>query len=826
MKVILTKRISAILTLFGSFLGAAITAHAGPVAPVAPGANVPLSGTTAIESPTTAGFVIRDELIPFEVRNPVDEVILTGILQDRVVRNSDGDTVFAPRLRDLANPPGQFGWVIGVRVSGYSGVAVNAEYKLDGSGDVGPQSVTRTAGTGDQLFFSHGSALINPPDEQRFLTIVTDELEYSLAGRFEIFVSNDFGGPVHSTLIENTAAPTPFYQVDPNDSIQAAIDAASPGDRIYVAAGTYNENIVLREGIDVIGADPCTTIINGGGSGSVVTLTNLIDTEFAGFTVSGSGSGNGDSGIRIQGGRPSVNNNKITGNNDGIYTVSSDALVCGNRMFDNTSAGIHLVKSSPLVTGCFVYRNDVGILAEDTGSNDAQFVNNTVDDNDGDGIRFEFCNPVVFNTISSNNGGAGIRATGAAPPLSYNNFWSNSPNYVGAAPGTGSFSADPLFYTTVADDYALLGGSPCIDTGAPAPAFFDLDGTRADIGATGGACGTSAIPEELPIHSGFIFTSVGRIPTSAIGNTFDGLAEFGSFHDAPFGGTLWLYGGFGHVDSSITEYSIHIGEWDGSTPPEAGDFIAVDDPLSKARWDFIGGSYVPGRVPVGPETVGGIPFYDRTVNGGGVIWGHENVMVKLDTSGFDGTYDIQLRAYDATRTQVPLIDNTLTLTIDNSEPVADLLSISRSDGTPIPECAIIRLADETENLRFRFNASHPGGHLHSYKLDALVGRDRHAGVLASDQYLGGHDSPGPIWNGVTGELLTTRPAADWEQCAYQFRLTATARTTNGFSRIYQDESFINYAIDPLTGLCTPDLDGDGDVDGDDLAIFAAAYGSN
>jgi hypothetical protein len=87
-----------------------------------------------------------------------------------------------------------------------------------------------------------------------------------------------------------------------------------------------------------------------------------------------------------------------------------------------------------------------------------------------------------------------------------------------------------------------------------------------------------------------------------------------------------------------------------------------------------------------------------------------------------------------------------------------------------------------------------------------------------------HDSPGPIWPGVTGRIVTTAPAAGWESCAYEFRLTATARTTNGFTRVRSTRETKNYAID-LGGLCAPDFDGDGDVDGDDLAIFASQFGN-
>ncbi|HUU65580.1 MAG TPA: hypothetical protein VMW37_05690, partial [Dehalococcoidales bacterium] len=81
-------------------------------------------------------------------------------------------------------------------------------------------------------------------------------------------------------------------------TIQAAIDAAASGDKVHVAAGTYNEDIILKNGVEVLGAGEAVCTINGTHTGSVVKATSVgATTKLDGFTITNGGTATYGGGI-------------------------------------------------------------------------------------------------------------------------------------------------------------------------------------------------------------------------------------------------------------------------------------------------------------------------------------------------------------------------------------------------------------------------------------------------------------------------------------------------------------------------------------------------
>jgi len=228
----------------------------------------------------------------------------------------------------------------------------------------------------------------------------------------------------------------------PFATVQRGIEAASDGDTVIVAEGTYVENIGFNgKNITLTSTDPLDrrvvkyTIIDGNKAGSVVRFSG---TETEGCVLSGFTIRNGDAldGGGILGGtypdytHATIQNNTIAGNSARYY--GGGLFLCDGTIQSNTITG-----------------NSAGL--------------------NGGGLYD--CKGVIRNCIIwANRAPSGPQLDESSiPTYSCIQDWSGG--------GEGNTASEPRFVDLNAGDYRLQEGSPCIDAGYNDPSLPATDMT-------------------------------------------------------------------------------------------------------------------------------------------------------------------------------------------------------------------------------------------------------------------------------------------------------------------------------------------------------------
>jgi parallel beta-helix repeat protein len=148
--------------------------------------------------------------------------------------------------------------------------------------------------------------------------------------------------------ISVSASPSTIEVPKDYSTIQGAINHANPGDTIFVHSGTYHENVVINKSVSLVGENRDSTIINGSGTGNVISVVVVSNISINGFTITNSGNVPLNSGISIQlSNGNDISNNKIVNNNYGIsLTLSGNNVVSDNAIYSNYNYGIYLYSSS------------------------------------------------------------------------------------------------------------------------------------------------------------------------------------------------------------------------------------------------------------------------------------------------------------------------------------------------------------------------------------------------------------------------------------------------------------------------------------------------
>lgn len=128
-------------------------------------------------------------------------------------------------------------------------------------------------------------------------------------------------------LVPGVAVAQTTYYVSSGESIQAAIDAASPGDTIRVYPGTYAESITINKQLTVESRDgPEVTIIDRGRINTTLVSITADGVTFSGFTVQ-----NARSGIRVGSSNNTIADNVIAD----ISYWSTEIRGTGNHLEGN-----------------------------------------------------------------------------------------------------------------------------------------------------------------------------------------------------------------------------------------------------------------------------------------------------------------------------------------------------------------------------------------------------------------------------------------------------------------------------------------------------------
>lgn len=264
----------------------------------------------------------------------------------------------------------------------------------------------------------------------------------------------------------------------PKKTIQAAVNTAISGDIINVAAGTYDEDVIIIKSLSLRGAGFATTTVRGpiGGFGATM-LVGASGVLIDGFTITRAGNNTTDwndvglntvgIGIQGQGNYAEIRNSNLVGNRTGIDINNSNGNNIHDNVIDNNRTGMIFRNQTDntLVQRNFIRNNwTVGILFLDGSGG----TNSPVQSASGSTFSNNYISANWYGEVVDRQTGGSLPAPGSNPK----NFSCNWYGSVSAPFTTTSNSTEPGYSAQIPVAYGgtatAPGGQP--DIAGPASA--------------------------------------------------------------------------------------------------------------------------------------------------------------------------------------------------------------------------------------------------------------------------------------------------------------------------------------------------------------------
>lgn len=405
------------------------------------------------------------------------------------------------------------------------------------------------------------------------------------------------GEPVddHSVTVVDALKVRPSGGTGWYSTIQESIDAVKNAHTVLVYEGIYREDVVFDRFNDnyttlqsVCG--PETTIIEGSGSGSTITLTRNVGSQLDGFQVTG-----GTTGIYVQGSQMTINNCLVHNNNGGFGGIAATQYgsvptltLTDSEIYNNTSdrgAGVRIWRGTGHTINNTVIRNNIAIgdsRADGGGGihifqvGEIDISNTVIKDNEvigyaGGGL---YISQVPVITISdsiisgntSDNTGGGLLNDQATINFVRTQITGNSTSGWGGAIRHPSAGSNVIFENCiVADNSASVGGVASLNGGN----FDIINSTIANNRAT--------------THGGVFYNQLAAVTirnSIVWGNQAEDIGHIAHFN----GGSLAMIDSI--IQSGGDGNSTNPPFFSGNVTPTASGFVSQDDPWFVGNGDY------------------------------------------------------------------------------------------------------------------------------------------------------------------------------------------------------------------------------------------------